>query len=117
MITKRQSQSLIKAIEKFNADFAAYTKASGDSDLPSIDGTIIGYDPAQPYTYRIAPALIVRKVTDADGIEYKVTNEKELDVVKETLKYDRRRLAKAWRVFKSYNPDWELEHDTEEDEE
>lgn len=115
MITERQTNSLIKAIEKFNADFAAYTKASGDSDLPIIDCTICGYDPAQPYTCQVLKTRV--KVTDADGIEYTVTNEKELDVVKETIKYDRRRLAKAWRVFKSYNPDWELEHDTEEDEE
>lgn len=114
MITERQSKSLIKAIDKFNAEFAAYTKASGDSDLPTIDSTIIGYDPAQPYTYHVLKTRI--KVTDVDGIEYTVTNEKGLNVVKETLKYDRRRLAKAWRVFKSYKPDWELEHDTDDEE-
>lgn len=113
MITERQTNSLIKAIEKFNADFAAYTKASGDSDLPTIDSTIIGYDPAQPYTYQVLKTRI--KVTDSDGIEYTVTNESELDEVKEAIKYDRRRLAKAWRVFKSENPDWELEHDTEDE--
>ena len=113
MIADRQTKSLTKAIEKFNADFAAYTKASGDSDLPTIDSTIIGYDPAQPYTYQVLKTRI--KVTDADGMEYTITDELELDEVKEAIKYDRRRLAKAWRVFKSENPDWELEHDTEDE--
>lgn len=114
MVTERQTKSLIKAIDKFNADFAAYTKASGDSDLPTIDSTIIGYDPAQPYTYQVLKTRI--KVTDADGMEYTITDEYELDEVKEAIKYDRRRLAKAWRVFKSENPDWELEHDTDDEE-
>lgn len=114
MITDRQIKSLIKAIDKFNADFAAYTKASGDSDLPIIDCTICGYDPAQPYTYQVLKTRI--KVTDADGMEYTITDELELDEVKEALKYDRRRLAKAWRVFKSDNLDWELEHDTDDEE-
>lgn len=113
MITDRQAKGLIKAIDKFNADFAAYTKATGDSDLPTIDSTIIGYDPAQPYTYQVLKTRI--KVTDADGMEYTVTDELELDEVKEAIKYDRRRLAKAWRVFRSENPDWELEHDTDEE--
>lgn len=113
MITDRQTKGLIKAIDKFNADFSAYINASGDSDLPTIDSTIIGYDPAQPYTYQVLKTRI--KVTDADGMEYTVTDELELDEVKEAIKYDRRRLAKAWRVFRSENPDWELEHDTDEE--
>ena len=114
MITDRQIKGLTRAIDKFNADFAAYTKASGDSDLPIIDCTICGYDPAQPYTCQVLKTRV--RVKDADGIAYTVTNERELNVVKEALKYDRRRLAKAWRVFKSYKPDWELEHDTEDEE-
>ena len=115
MITDRQTKSLTKAIEKFNAEFAAYTKASGDSDLPYIDCTVTGYAPADPYTYQVFKTRV--KVTDCDGETYTVTDEYELDEVKEALKYDRRRLAKAWRVFKSENPDWELEHDTEDEEE
>lgn len=113
MITDRQTKGLIKAIDKFNADFAAYTKASGDSSLPTIDCTLIGYDPAQPYTYQVLKTRV--KVTDADGTAYTITDELELDEVKEAIKYDRRRLAKAWRVFRSENPDWELEHDTDEE--
>lgn len=115
MITERQTKSLIKAIDKFNADLAAYTKASGDSDLPYIDSTLLGYSPAEPYTCQVFKTRV--KVTDVDGQPYTITDETELDEVKEAIKYDRRRLAKAWRIFKSDNPDWELEHDTDEDNE
>jgi hypothetical protein len=38
------------------------------------------------------------------------------DGVKESLAYDRRRLSKGWRVWKSENPDAELERDDEDDE-
>ena len=114
MITERQTKSLIKAIDKFNADFAAYTKASGDSDLPTIDSTVIGYDHAEPYIYKVYKTRVA--VTDADDNFYDVKTESDLEEVKEAIKYDRRRLAKAWRVFKSENPDWELEHDTDDEE-
>ena len=114
MITERQTKSLTKAIDKFNADLAAYTKASGDGDLPYIDSTPLGYSPAEPYTYQVLKTRV--KVTDVDGQPYTITDETELDEVKEAIKYDRRRLAKAWRIFKSDNPDWELEHDTEDNE-
>lgn len=115
MITDRQTKSLTKAIDKFNEDLSAFTKANGDCELPTIDSTIIGYEPAQPYTYQVLKTRI--KVTDADGEAYTITDEYELDEVKESLKYDRRRLAKAWRVFESDNPDLELEHDTDDNNE
>lgn len=114
MITERQTKSLIKAIEKFNADLAAYTQASGDSDLPYIDSTVIGYSHVKPYTYQVYKTRV--SVADGDDYIYIVKDETDLDEVMEALKYDRRRLNKAWRVFKSENPDWEMEQDKEDEE-
>ena len=67
----------------------------------------------EPYTCQVFKTRV--KVTDVDGQPYTITDETELDEVKEAIKYDRRRLNKAWRIFKSDNPDWELEHDTEDE--
>ena len=113
MITERQTKILNKSIDKFNADLEAYFEANGERDLPLIDCTVIGYAPAYLYEVKVNKTSV--KVTDCDGMEYTVKTEADLDEVKEAIKYDRRRLAKAWRVFKSDNPDWELEHDTEDE--
>lgn len=110
MITQRQANSLTKAIDKFNADLAAYQKASGDTELPYVDCTCCGYSVAVPYYYELFKDNHL-SVKDIDGQQYSVTDEEELAEVKESLRYDKRRLAKAWRVFKSDNPDWELEQD------
>jgi len=112
MITKKQTDSLTRAIDKFNKDLNEYFRVSEENELPDIDTTCIGFSPAQPYKYQVLKTRV--KVTDADGQGYTITDEWELDEVNEALKYDRRRLNKAWRVWKSENPDAELEKDDEE---
>ena len=97
-----------------SSDLEAYFEANGERDLPLIDCTVIGYAPAYLYEVKVNKTSV--KVTDCDGMEYTVKTEADLDEVKEAIKYDRRRLAKAWRVFKSDNPDWELERDIEDEE-
>lgn len=113
MISRKQSKDLVRRIEKFNADLAAYYKESGEEELPLIESTVVGFTPASPYTCQILKTRV--KVTDTDGQTYTVKDEYGLDEVLEALKYDRRRLAKAWRIWKSENPDEELERDEEED--
>lgn len=113
MITTRQINSITKTIEKFNADYAAYTAETGETELPNVDCTLIGTEPAEPYTYKVLKTRV--KVTDCDGFEYTITDETELQVVKDSLNYDRRRLNKAWRIWRSDNPDRELERDDDEE--
>ena len=114
MITQQQIKSLTKAIDKLNADYAAYVKETEETELPEIDTTCIGWSPVEPYTYKELKTKF--KVTDFDSNEYSIEDEWDLDEVKMSIMYDRRRLKKAWRIWKSENPDWELEHDTEDDE-
>ena len=114
MIDSKQTKALVRKVEKFNADLAAYYKESGEEELPLIESTVVGFTPASPYTCQVLKTRV--KVTDTDGQTYTVTDEWGLDEVLEALKYDRRRLAKAWRIWKSENPDAELEKDEEEEE-
>lgn len=113
MVTNAQAKNLVKAIDKFNNEYGVYVRETEQTELPSIDCTCIGWDPAVPYTYQVLKTRI--KVTDCDGNRYTVENDYDLHMVKDSLHYDRRRLSKAWRIWKSDNPDWELEHDIEEE--
>lgn len=112
MLTQKQINAITKRIDKFNADFEEFVRVNGESELPTIDSTVIGYDPAQAYTYKVLKTRVI--VTDCDGDKYTVTDEFDLEELNEAIKYDKRRLSKAWRVFKSENPDMELEKDDEE---
>lgn len=102
-------RSLLKSINKFNEDFELYVKETGDSSLPTIDCTIIGFDPADKYSFLQRQHQVT--VIDCDGNLYNFRDDDEISImeVKEAIKYDRRRLAKAWRIWKSDNPDKELE--------
>lgn len=117
MTFESKKKALLRRIDKFNADLAEFTKANGSCELPSIDSTLISIDPAKPYEYHTTKAgvLIVR---DTDNNSYAIEYEGDLYDpygIDTSLKYDRRRLNKAWRIFKSENPDWELEHDTDDE--
>lgn len=112
-------------VEQFNADLAEYVKVTGSNDVPLIDSTVIGYEPLEAYEIKdrkngfdvIADGVKMKvRATRVDG-EVVVTGWTDFyDGVKESLAYDRRRLSKGWRVWKSENPDTELERDDEDDE-
>lgn len=113
-----------KQVEDFNAEIEAYAKMTGDYDVPEIDSTVIGFSPLVPY--EIKERVNGFKVT-TDGIVYTVkavciNGEWEilgwhyLDGLKAQIAFDRRRLRKGIRVWKSENPDAELEKDDEDEE-
>lgn len=116
-MTQNEINRVIKMVERFNADLDAYAAVSGEYELPEIDSTIIGYSVVNKYTYKVSKNGTAIKVLDCDGIEFDipVIESVAYDELKEALKYDRRRLSKAWRVWKSENPDSELEKDEEEE--
>ena len=75
------------------------------NDLKDKEGNIIGFQATvDDLDYKV-------EYVEEDGDIYLIGWE-ELEA---DLKYQRRRLNKAWRVFKAENPDAELERDDEED--
>lgn len=104
-----QVKKLIKKIRCFNEKLAEYINTSGEKYLPSVDSTVISLDDVDYWTIKEFKTKI--KVTDCDGDKYDVANEYDAEEVEEVLRYDKRRLAKAWRVWKAENPDLELERD------
>ena len=109
-----QLRRLAKKIDKFNQKLAEYFETSGEKYLPSVDSTAVSIDPVDYYGYELLKTKI--KVTDCDGDKYDVVTDYDADQLIEGLRYDNRRLAKAWRIWKSENPDAELERDDEETE-
>lgn len=116
---KKDFARIRRKIEKYNKELAAYVEMTGDNDVPDIDCTIIGTSPMNPIEVKQTEKGIA--FAD-DGFwesievirecgEYYFVGEDELD---DLLKYNRRRLRKGIRVWKSENPDWELEKDEEE---
>lgn len=105
-------ETLTKKVQKFQDELLAYYTET-DCEIPDVDSTFIS-------TSRIDYAIEVHKVTrtEADGHstfndEWDATKTMDQDDLLEQLAYDRRRLRKGWRVWKSENPDAEMERDDE----
>lgn len=127
-LTKRELNKLNtrKAkVEKLNNDLREYFDASGDMSLPDIESTCIGYSAmgmVEANDIKDKEGNVIGFYACVDDLGYKVEYvEEDGDIyltgwekLEDDLKYQRRRLNKAWRVFKAENPDKELERDDEE---
>lgn len=122
---ERKMNRVIKAIEKFNADLQSYIDATESNDLPVIGTTVIGdYDPLDPATIEV---LKTKVRVELDGWRYELRPVCEdgdweidgwdnyYDGLKQDITYQRARLRKAWRIWKSENPDLEEERDDDDE--
>lgn len=108
-----------RKINLFNAELAEYVKKTGNNLVPDVDCTIVGFSAMEPIEVKKLPNGIGYKVDDYwDEIvvmqecgEYWLSGEDEL---LQALKYNRRRLRKGYCVWRSENPDAELEKEDEE---
>lgn len=105
-------------MQAFNAELEEYYKETG-SEVPDIETTIIGSSGIIKYTVDEASNKITRIEEDASLTSplednYKIGYYWDEQELLDQIKYDRRRLKKGWRVWKSENPDAELERDDEE---
>lgn len=115
-------KQVLKAVEKFNKELEDLYRAQGERELPIVDCTIIGTEPYEPMTI-VETKKGIKVTSDGETFhiyEYNDGGEKCLhdwddyfDGLKEELAYQRERMRKAWRVFRSENPDAELERDEE----
>lgn len=123
--SKRTLTALRKRIAKFNALLVEYYKETENSEIPEIETTIIGSG-----SY-IEPYQITNETENGfdvvcDGFPYEIRVEyleeyeeeyvSGVEDVDEQIKYDKRRINKGLRVWRSENPDKELERDDEPEE-
>ena len=128
-LTKRELNKLNtrKAkVTKLNNDLREYFDISGEMSLPDIECTCIGYSAmgmVEANDIKDKEGNVIGFQATVDDLDYKVEYvEEDGDIyligweeLEDDLKYQRRRLNKAWRIFKAENPDAELERDDEED--
>ena len=111
---KRDFARIRRKIEKYNKELADYVAMTGDNEVPDIECTVIGTSPLEPIKTKDLPNGIAyceggwwEEITIQRELgEYWLSGEDELD---DLLKYNRRRLKKGIRVWKSENPDVEME--------
>lgn len=113
-IFKMDFARIRRKIEKYNKELADYVQMTGDNDVPDIDCTIIGTSPMEPIEVKETKNGIAyadegwwEEITiEQECGEYWLHGEDELD---DLLRYNRRRLRKGVRVFRSEDPDREME--------
>ncbi len=114
-------KSLIKKIEKFNAELNEYYETTGDDYLYDVGTTIIGS------TSYVAPFEITEfedrveffgglygdEHTEVYNEYFEETYNYIIKMFLDDIRYYRRMLKKSWRIWKSENPDTELENEDE----
>ena len=127
-LTKRELNKLNtrKAkVEKLNNDLREDFDTCGEMSLPNIECTCIGYSAmgmVEANDIKDKEGNVIGFQATVDNLDYKVEYvEEDGDIyligweeLEADLKYQRRRLNKAWRVFKAESPDAELERDDED---
>lgn len=111
---KKDFARIRRKIEKYNKELAAYVEMTGDNNVPDIDCTVIGTSPMEPIKVKeLKNGLSYAEddwwtdiTVEQECGEYWLSGEDELD---DLLKFNRRRLRKGIRVWKSENPDREME--------
>lgn len=109
-----KSETLIKKVEAFKAELEKYYKATDGSEIPDIETTVIGSGGV--IDYRITKTHVIRTEKDSFSTfedKYKIGYHWDEVDLAEQIRYDKRRLKKGWRVWRSENPDLELEKDDE----
>ena len=117
----RDFARVLRKIYKFNEELREYVNMTGDNEVPEIECTIIGTSPMDEIEVKDTEDGIAWN-NDGYWEEIKVVTEcgedwfTGEDTLDEQLRYNRRRIRKGVRVWKSENPDAELEKDDEDDE-
>lgn len=128
-LTKRELRklnTLKNKVAKLNNNLREYFDSCREMSLPNIECTCIGYSPmglVDTQDIKDKDGNVFGFRTYVDDLEIAVVYvEEEGEIflsgwkeLEDDIKYQRRRLNKAWRVFKAENPDAELERDDDED--
>lgn len=108
-------ETIKRMVEKFNADLNEYYTTTGETELYEVDTTIIG-DTSAITPYEIREFAYGIRVTGNDET-FKLRKDSyswDYESLPNALRYYHRMLKKSWRVWRSENPDAELEKEDEE---
>lgn len=122
-------KTLVNNIDKFNKMLAdAIAEMDGDNEFVEVGTTIVEFSPISPIEYKVDGESIH---IEFDGEKYTLTYEEEFDecidrngdfsfyddnYVMDGIREYKKRIRKSLKVWRSENPDAELEKDDDEDE-
>ena len=101
---------------KFNSELNEYYSATDNAEVLDIETTIIGSGGHIKYT--LFKTVIRRDEYDGKHLykdSFKLDRDSDIEELLDQINYDRRRLRKSWKVWKSENPDLEMEKDEDEE--
>ena len=121
-------KTLVNNIDKFNKMLAdAIAEMDGDNEFVEVGTTIVGFSPIPPIEYKVDGESIH---IEFDGEEYTLTYDKDFDscydrsiefydedYLMDGIREYKKRIKKSLKVWRSENPDAELENEEIEDEE
>ena len=101
------AKKVLKKVQRFNNGLEKYRETTGNSNLPDVYSTICEFIAANTYAITTNPEghTIVTISDDPYGtFELDLEDEGDCGMIEENVDYDLRRLAKAWRIWRSDNP-------------
>ena len=110
------ARNIHNIVARFNDELNEYYEATDNEKIYDIDTTIIGSGGHIKYT--LFKTVIRRDEYDGRTVfkdTFKLDREFEVEELLYQIRYDRKRLRKSWKVWKSENPDVELEREDDEE--
>lgn len=106
------TEKIIKKARALEDELNKYYKETDGCEVPDVDTTIIGSGGTIHYTFTDKEVVRTEKDSRSNYVDsYKISEPWQIEELNDQLAYDRRRLRKGWRVWKSENPDAELARD------
>lgn len=108
-------ETIKRMVERFNAELNKYYAETGETELYEIGTTIIG-DTSRIEPFEIKEFGYGLRISGNDEV-YKLKKDAwswDYNEVPAVIDYYKRMLKKSWRVWRSENPDAELEKEDEE---
>lgn len=103
-------------VAKLIDDLNEYYQQTEDSEILEVGSSIVG--DSGVIRYKMFKSVIYRTETDRSGIledHYMIGDEWDEAELLDQIAHDRKRLRKSWKVWKSDNPDAEMEKGEDED--
>lgn len=110
-------KKIYNIVAKLNEDLNEYYAQTDNSEVLEIGTTIIGMGGI--IKYEIFKTLIKRTETSGSEVfvdRYAIAKEWDMYELKGQIQHDRIRLRKSWKVWKSENPDLEMEREDDDEE-
>ncbi len=109
-----KTEKIIEKARSFERDLREYYNKTDNCEVPDIETTVIGSGGIIHYEVRDREVVRTEKDSRTSFTDsWPISDPWAMEELYDQITYDRRRLRKGWRVWRSENPDLELEKDND----